>query len=214
MFVDPMAVKFFTEEVILLKVNAEVDTMLAAKHHVSGYPTAVLLDGKGEEIDRIIGYLEPDEYVQILIDYREGIGTLANLLSRAGTEVDRSLYFEIADKYKYRGGPEEAAVWFEKVIEAGQPFDSMSGEARGGMANMWYRAKEYDRAIASYKAMVADFKTGPVVESAEIWMPVIHRKMGDTALAIEGFAAFAEKYPETEDAEYSLKQIKKLNGGK
>lgn len=212
MFVDPMAIEYFTNEVVLLKVNAEQDTLLAAEHHISGYPTAVLLDGTGEEIDRIVGYREPEEYIQILSDYRKGIGVLADLLNRAETEEDRLLYFEIADKYKYRGASDEAVTWFEKVIEAGEPLDSLSGQSRGGMANMWYRAKDYERAIASYKAIIADFRTGAVAEDAEIWIPVVHKKKGDTTLAIEGFAAFARNHPESEDAEYALKQIKKLKG--
>lgn len=214
MFVDPKAIEYFTNEVILLKVNAEQDTLLAAEYHISGYPTAVLLDGNGEEIDRIIGYREPEEYIQILSDYRKGIGTLADLLNRAGTEEDRSLYFEIADKYKYRGGPDEAVSWFERVIEAGEPLDSLSGESRGAMANIWYRSKDYKRAMASYKAIIADFKTGPVAENAEIWMSIVHKKKGDTTLAIEGFAAFAKNHPESEDAEYALKQIEKLKSEK
>jgi tetratricopeptide (TPR) repeat protein len=213
-FVDPKAVKYFTDEVILAKVHAEQDTLLAAEHHISGYPTAVLLDGDGEEIDRIVGYREPEEYIQILRDYRKGVGTLADLLNRAETEEDRSLYFEIADKYKYRGGSDRALAWFERVIDAGDPMDSLSGESRGAMANMWYRSKDYERAIESYKAIISDFKTGPVAEDAEVWIPYIHQKKGDTALAIEGFAAFAKSHPESEDAEFALKQIKKLKGEK
>ena len=63
MLTDQKAIDYFTNSMILAKFNAEVDTAVAKRYHVSAYPTTVLVDKSGEEIDRIVGYLETDEFL-------------------------------------------------------------------------------------------------------------------------------------------------------
>lgn len=209
-FTDAKAIAYFTDDMVLTQINAEVDTALASKYHISGYPTLVLVNATGDEIDRIVGYMPTDDFLQTLKDYQNGIGTLEDLLNRAKTEQDRDLFFEIADKYKYRGGPEEAAVWFTRVIEAGEPTDSLSGEARISLADMQRRAKDYDGALKAYKSVETDFSTGMFAEAAVIWQAIVYRIKGDTATAVSEFERFVATYPESEDVEYAQKQIEKL----
>ncbi|MFQ5454256.1 MAG: thioredoxin fold domain-containing protein, partial [Candidatus Zixiibacteriota bacterium] len=156
--IDDKVIDFFSSEMVLLKVNAEVDTALAKSYHISGYPTIVLTDSKGEEIDRIVGYRPADEFLQTLENYKNGIGTLDDLLSKADTSENRNLYFEIADKYKYRGGVEEAKNWYKKVIDAGEPTDSLSGESRLSIADMYRRAIDYDKSLEAFNKTMKDFK--------------------------------------------------------
>ena len=179
---------------------------------MSAYPTTVLVDKNGDEVDRIVGYLETDEFLQTLENYQKGIGTLPDLLNRAQTETDRSLYFEIADKYKYRGDPEEAETWYGKVVAAGEPTDSLSGEARMALADMDRRAKNYDKALEDFKAIMTDFSGKQPATDAEIWIAIVYRLKGDTATAISGFEQFIADHPESEDTGYARAQIAKLNG--
>ncbi len=195
---------------ILVKINAEDDTLLAQKHHISGYPTGVLINADESEIDRIVGYAEVDEYLQILRDYKKGIGTLDDLLNRAKTEEDRNLYFEIADKFKYRGGQDDAISWFNKVIESGEPKDSLSTEGRMAIANLFYRAKDYPTALGHYKAVSADFADGYFGEESRIWQGLVLKKVGDTTMALSVFESFIKNFPEAVDFEYVTKQIAKL----
>ncbi len=212
MLTDQKVIDFFTNEMFLAKINGKEDTLLKQQHRVSGYPTLVMLDKNGEDVDRIVGYRPPEKFLKILRDYRNGIGTLADLLNQAKTKPDRSLAFEIANKYKYRDSSEDASTWYQKVIDAGDPRDSLSGESRFAIADMYRRAKEYYRALGAFSGIMKDFKGTSFAEDAEIERAIVYRKKADTISAIAAFEDFAKHYPESEDFDYAKKQIAKLKG--
>ena len=209
---DQKVIDFFTNEMILAKVNGKEDTLLAQQHHIVAYPTLVMVDTNGDEVDRIAGYMEPDSLLTELRNYQKGIGTLADLLSKAEAGPDRSLSFEIAEKYHYRDGREEAVTWYQKVIDDGDPRDSLSGESRMAVGDMHVRAKEYDFAALVFTSIMNDFEGTQFAEDAEIWRAYTYRKKVDTTAAIAAFEEFIEHYPESEDIDYAEKQIKKLKG--
>jgi len=209
---DQKVIDYFTNEMILAKVNGKEDTLLAQQHHIMAYPTLVMVDTVGDEVDRIVGYMEPDSFLIELRNYQKGIGTLADLLSKAEASPDRSLSFEIAEKYHYRDGREEAVTWYQKVIEDGDPRDSLSGESRMAVGDMHVRAKEYDFAALAFTSIMNDFEGTMFAEDAEVWRAYTYRKKGDTTAAIAAFEEFIEHYPESEEVDYAEKQIKKLKG--
>jgi len=211
-YTDPKVINFFSNEMVLAKVNAEKDTALANKFHISGFPTLVLTDSDGKEIDRIIGYLPATDFLQTLQNYQKGIGTLADLLHQADSVNDRSLYFEIADKYKYRGGDKEAIDWYQKVIDEGKPTDSLSGESRMALADMFRRAKDYDKALKAFSNIMKDFKGHSFAQDAEIWKAIVYRQKGDTAKAITTFENYIKHFPKSQDVSYATTQINKLKG--
>ena len=196
----------------MAKVNAKTDTLLAYELGIIGYPTSVLVGEDGEEIDRIVGYMEVDDFLKTIVDYQNGIGTLDDLLARAEQESDRELYLEIAEKYKYRGGSNEAMNWYQKVIDAGEPTDSLSGQGRMSLADMLRRANEYEQALTAFGSVMKDFSGKMIAQDAEIWKAIVYRQMGDTAMAIDAFQEYIEHYPESEDVEYATRQIDKLKG--
>ena len=212
MFVDSMVIDFFTNEMALVKINGKADSITTEKYHISAYPTSVMIRKNGEEIDRVVGYMKPEAFLQKLRDYSNGIGTLDDLLAKNADNFTREIAFEIGEKYKYRGGQEEASSWFQKVIDTGDPIDSLSGESRMALASVPYRNKDYDGAIKDYEAIMKDFKGTPFAEESEIWRAYIFKRKGDTATAITAFEAFVEHYPESEDVEWVEKQISNLKG--
>ena len=213
MLIDSNVIEFFSNEMILVKAHAkEADSLTAKQYNISGFPTFVLTDSKGKEIDRIVGYLPADEFLKQIDDYMNGIGTLDDLLARAEASSDRSLYFDIADKYKYRGGPEEATLWFQKVIDEGEPTDSLSGDALFSLADMKRRSKNFDDALIDYKTIKKDFKDTALEELVSIYIPYTNMIKGDTAAAIADFEKFIKEFPESEDIEYATKKISELKG--
>jgi len=210
--VDSTVIDFFTDEMLLVRVNAEVDTLLRDEFNIRGYPTLVMLGTNGEEIDRLVGYLDAEPFVKTFRDYANGIGTLDDFLAQADTaaEVDREMYMEIAEKYKYRGNEAEASNWYHRVIDAGEPLDSLSGESRLSLADNIRRSEEWDKAIEAYTKIQEEFGPGPIGETAEIWTAIVCRQMADTAEAVKRFQAFMDNHPESRDVEYCQGQIKKL----
>ncbi len=209
MFVDEKAIEFFTNEMILVKLDAGEDTAWAGSYHARAYPSSILIRKNGEEVDRLVGFVPTEEYIQTLVDYSRDIGTLDDLLRRAEGREDRSLFLEIADKYKYRGDVGDAENWFARVVDAGEPVDSLSGEARLSQADMFRREKDYDRALEEFGKIAGEFESYHSRDAA-IWQAIVHRQKGDTAEAVAAFEAYLEQYPQSEDAEYAQGQIEKL----
>ena len=226
-FIDQKAIDYFTNDMVLAKIAAERDssyinedgdtvittvkTDINNLYKVSAYPTLVLVNAQGVEIDRIVGYLEVDVFIKTLNNYQNGIGTLEDLLLKAKDSKDRTLFLEIADKYKYRGEPENATSWYEKIIDAGDARDSLSGDSRLALADMKRRAKEYDEALEGYRAIEKDFKDSPFGADAIIWQAIVYRSMDDTTKAITTFEKFIRKYPDSGDVDYAKDQIEKLS---
>ncbi len=207
MFTDSVAVEFFTNKMILTKFHRDSVPSMVEEFRVSGYPTSVLINADGEEIDRIVGYMDPPDYIQTLVDYQNGIGTLGDLLGQAEDKEDRDLYFTIAEKYKHRGGTAEAREWFEKTIDLGDKTDSVSGDCRMALAYMTQRDEDYDEAIKAYEKIMEDFKGQWFASDAEIWTAICYGKKGDTATAIATYEAFIEHNPDSPDTAYAQEKI-------
>ena len=210
MFTDPKAIDFFTNNMILVKIEARVDTAISNRYYVRAFPTSILMRKNGEEIDRLVGFDSTDAYLQMLVDYTNGIGTLDDLLGRAEGVVDRSLFMEIGDKYKYRGETEAATHWLNRVIEAGEPLDSLSGEARSAMAYMLRKAEKYDEAIEAFGKIAREFVSMYHGMDAVIYKAICHRDKGDTVAAISTLEGYVEMFPESPDVEWAQEQIEKL----
>ena len=207
---DSAAIEFFNNEMALVQIDAKKDTALAAEYHVSGYPTLVMLGSDGKEIDRLVGYIPPKPFLQTFRDYAKGINTLDDLLSRATTKTDRTLFMQIGKKYKYRGDGEDATFWYTKALEEEDALDSLSGECRLALADMHRRSGDYDKALAAYVAITKDYADLHAGTEAEIWIATIYSKTGEPTKAIAQFEAFIKKHPNHKDAAYCKKQIAKL----
>lgn len=212
MFVDPKAIAFFTNDVLLAKINAEKDTLAAKPYHVMGFPTLVLIDKTGKEIDRVFGYLETDELIKTVTDYRNGIGTLDDLLAKMAAKPERQMAYDIAEKYKGRGAVADGETWYAKVISMGEPKDSLSRESRMAVADMYRRDKKYDEALKAFEAIAVDFAGMSTAQDADWYRGDVYRRMKDTASAVKAFEDWMAKYPaaDTGDVNSTKKLIEKL----
>ncbi len=210
--VDSAAIEFFDKEMLLVKTNAEEDTALANRYNVRGFPTLVMVDAEGKEVDRLVGYLPTGDFLKTFRDYAKGIGTLEDLVDRADQtpEPDRELYWDIADKYKYRGQSDSAAIWFRRVIETGDPLDSLSGEARLALADDLRRADKHEEAIDAFEAVARDFAGQPTAEEALVWVAITTKAKGDTTRALGLFRDFVNTHPNSRLVQYCQGQIEKI----
>lgn len=181
---DPKAIEFLDNQVVFAKINAEVDTNVSQAYKIMGYPTFLLTDAQGVEIDRIAGFLPADDFIKTVNDYRNGVGTLGDLIAKSKAGQDRNLYFEIADKYKYRGDTKTAKEWYDKITSGSK--DSISGEAFLAIGDMYRRDKKNDEAMAVYKQVVAEYAGTPFEGRGMLFIGHTHRRLNqfDEALAI------------------------------
>lgn len=212
MFVDSSVMDYFRSEMVLVKVNGTVDSALAREHKVQAYPTLVMLDTKGEEIDRIVGYLEPEEFLQTVRDYLVGIGTLDDLLKRHEEEPDREVAYEIAGKYRHRGASEEAKAWYQEVLDGSEELDSLNYSSRKSLAAMARIGGHLDTAESIFSEMMQNFAASDYAEDAEIWHAYIIEQRNDTARAVAAYEAFLEHHPQSDDTTFARKRLGNLKG--
>ncbi len=112
---------FVNSRYISVKINGDSleGKQLREKYHYPGYPTVILFNQHGEEIDRIIGFNgNKDEYLKTLIAYTEGRGTLRDYLNRLQNEPNNfDNNYQIAQKYHERGDYGAARPYIEKFLK-------------------------------------------------------------------------------------------------
>jgi tetratricopeptide (TPR) repeat protein len=111
---------YVRSHLVPIKIDAEkgegID--IAKKYGVDAYPTIVFITSDGEEIDRILGYVEAAPFLQTITDYVNGTNTLGALLEQLKRKPDDAgLHYALATKYDMRNNDKASAVHFARVLE-------------------------------------------------------------------------------------------------
>ncbi|MFQ6092835.1 MAG: tetratricopeptide repeat protein [bacterium] len=151
----------FSEQSVFVKINAKEDTATAQQFGVVGYPTVVLLNSGGQEIDRIFGYRGPEPFLQQIEDYLAGRGTFATVIEKLKADPDNiELLLDVGERYYARGKFEEAAVHYEKVISLDPKNESgKKAEASFYVGYFYQRAGKKEDAITAYESFIKEFPT-------------------------------------------------------
>ena len=205
------AVIEFSKSIVFAKINAEVDTLTAQKYVIPGYPTVVIAESDGTEIERIGGFLPAEEFIQTVNDYLNDVGTLADYLRMADTNATVEVNYFIGEKYESRGMYEEAKTYYQKVIDA-DPDDreGYTGDAMLSMGGLYIRDKEYDKGIDQFREVINKYKDTETAIDGELWLGYALRKKGDTAAAIGHYEAFLKNYSDFENSDRIKETIEKL----
>ena len=93
----------------MVKLNAEVDTVTAKRYRVMSYPTILVLQKDGTEVDRVVGYYRAPEFMTHVEDYLAGRNTLAALAAaEPDSGQDAGYLSRLAERYQYHGRYDEA----------------------------------------------------------------------------------------------------------
>ena len=118
-YTDPQVIAI-NRKMIFLKLNAETDPdgiELQRRMNIYSFPTTMLLDSNGEEIDRIPGYLTAEMFVkavdQVLND-KDSIPSLKKQEAENGNDVD--ILYRLGRRYYEKDSYEQAKVRFERII--------------------------------------------------------------------------------------------------
>jgi len=203
-----------SKKLIFAKVNGKEDTLLAQKYSIGGYPTAMIANADGSEIDRIVGYYPADEFTGTVKDYLAGRNTLADLEKQALKNPDDLLLaFKLGDKYLWRGEYDGAEAAFRKVLENDK--ENKTGKADTAahyLALAAYRQKDYAEAISRFIKAKEIFPQSPLSPDNDIYVAIGYEKSGEIQKAIESYQKYLDTYPEGEDRDYAQEHIDKLKG--
>ena len=117
-YTDKRIIEFAKNNLISIKIDAEkgAGPEQKIKYRVGGYPTILVLDSLGNEMDRIIGYRPPKEFLKELIRIKNGDNTLSDLQAKFVNNADDiSLQFNIAKKYIDLNASDSAKKYLDLV---------------------------------------------------------------------------------------------------
>jgi tetratricopeptide (TPR) repeat protein len=199
---------------MFVKINAEVDTVLAQRFGISGYPTIVIAKSSGEEIDRIWGYLPPTEFYNQVQLYLQGKETLEDYLSRLEDEPENLDYLMMTgEKYASRSMHDKAIEYYEKVAELDK--DNGRGYASRALAavhDSQSRAKNYQAALQTCMRLLQLYPGSSEADDAAALLGYYTAKNGDEVEALNLYQGYLKMNPESENAEWVKKRIADLEG--
>ncbi len=210
-FTHPSVIQL-AENIVFVKVEAKKDTLTGKQYKIAGFPTVTLMNSSGEEIDRIYGYLPPEEFVTTIQDYLQGKNTLADLEERFKADPeDADLAYRVAEKYEGRRMYEEAGSYYGKVVDL-DPTNKMgnSDDALFNLAWLDLRNKDYQGAVDAFKYFLKKFPKSKMASDAEAYIPYCHAKAGDTTQALKLYEEFLTKHPDSPDTGWVKDKIKEL----
>ena len=110
-FSDERVIAFAKQNLISKKIDAEKGTgpEQKKKYRVKGYPTILFLDNQGVEIDRIVGYRPPEEFLNELNRIKNGENTISEILARyKQNKKHYPTQINLAEKYVTLNLPDSA----------------------------------------------------------------------------------------------------------
>lgn len=145
---------FLDEKFVPVRVRGTMNKELAARLRIKRYPTLVMLDDKGREVDRMEGYVSAQALMRILQTVTAGSSELVLLEKEAGQAgAGCEAHLKLAEAYRKRGDFEKALkeyVWIldQGAVEDRANFVRMKFGAVFGLGGL---AKEYGEAEKELK---------------------------------------------------------------
>ncbi|MEZ5358770.1 MAG: tetratricopeptide repeat protein [Candidatus Zixiibacteriota bacterium] len=182
-----------------MKVNGKADTALADQYGIAGYPTVILTQPDGTEIDRMYGYYPPEEFLPMLQDYLADRNTLADYLRRADTAATMEVYNTIGNKYTSRKMFTEAETYYRKILQQ-DPTNKLgySDSAMYNIGEMKIRAKQFAAAQETFDRLRKTYPESPLFDDALYEKAIAMRRADQFDDAIAGFKEFLSAHPESD----------------
>lgn len=190
----------FLNNTVALKIDAEKGqgVELAKQFKIVAYPTLVVLDPDGKEIDRHLGYLPPDKFLGVIQGYTEGKGTVTAYEKKLADDPDNvDLLMTLGMKYAESVRPDEAKKKLEKVMALDPDNAGGHGETiLYTLGDVMYSSKRYDEAKAYFDKMIATFPDGKLLNAGLRRLAATEFKSGDADAAVATYQKVVDRHPD------------------
>lgn len=197
----------------MVKVNAEKDTLTAARYRVKSYPTIMVLRKDGTEIDRVVGYYRAPEFMSQVEDYLAGRNTLASYAAMESDSATNPGYMgRLAERYFYHGLNDEARTRYQKLIAMDPKNTSgLVDDALYSLARMSRKEKDYasDRKYA--QQIIDRYPDSDMYKSAILEVAGALRRDNKLGQARSIYLDYFKRFPADEDAAWAKEQADTLN---
>jgi len=147
---DTKVEKLISEN-ILINMDFDKNAAFRKRFGITGVPATIFLNSHLKEIDRIIGYLPPKEFIKEYKRIKSGKDTFMELLKYSSKNcIDPKKHLALAEKYSERNMNKKAIEQYQLALNYG-----ISGEkAYYGMGLVYKDMKNYNTAIKFIKKAI------------------------------------------------------------
>jgi thiol-disulfide isomerase/thioredoxin len=125
---DPAVIQLLEQKTVALRIDAEKEAALSKRYKIAAYPSVLLIKPDGTEIDRLVGYKEPNAFIADFNDALNGKDSISRAkekLTDAGPN-DPSARMQFGDAMAQKGKDAEALaeyLWcFDHGLEGNPAF--------------------------------------------------------------------------------------------
>ena len=149
-FTDQKVIDFAKQNLISKKIDAEKGDgpKQKKKYRVRGYPTILFLDSQGVEIDRIVGYRPPEEFLSELNRIKNGENTIYEIISRY--EQNKHHYptqISLAEKFVTLNLPDSAKSILDDIYRKQKKKSQLDFTIAFRVSKLYYRIGSLDTSI-------------------------------------------------------------------
>lgn len=200
-FTDPAVIDEMSDSYVWLKLNAETDgegRQLQERFNITGYPGLLLLDGDGQEMERISGFVPAGAFRQRVAAAAGGPGSFVSLLRTASQEPDSiEVQYRLAEEYIERGDFSAAIERLRRVIE-------LDPENSSGKADLSYyylalslaSQGNEEMALLELDSLESSFPGSDYIADSTFLRGQIYYHSGNRDQAEKVLAAYVQDYPE------------------
>ena len=149
-YTDQRVIEFAKKNLISKKIDAEKNNgpQQKKKYRVMGYPTILLLDSEGNEIDRIVGYRPPEEFLNELNRIKNRENTLSDLITRYKQNINNSsVKIDLAEKYILMNLPDSARSLLDNIYSYQKKKHQLDFSVSFNLSQLYYKIRSLDRSI-------------------------------------------------------------------
>ena len=149
-FTDQRVIDFANQNLISKKIDAEKGDgpEQKKKYRVRGYPTILFLDSKGLEIDRIVGYRPPEEFLSELNRIKNGDNTISEILARYKQNKHHyPTQIDLAEKYVTLNLPDSANSILDDIYHKQKKKSQLDFSVAFRISKLYYRIGSLDTSI-------------------------------------------------------------------
>ncbi|MCY3774402.1 MAG: thioredoxin fold domain-containing protein [Candidatus Aminicenantes bacterium] len=200
-FTDQTVIDEMSDSYVWLKLNAETDRegrQLQERFNITGYPGLLLLDGDGQEMERISGFVPAEAFRQRVAAAAGGPDSFVSLLRTASREPDSiDVQYRLAEEYIERGDFSAAIERLRRVIE-------LDPENSSGKADLSYyylalslaSQGNEELALVELDSLQSSFPGSDYIADSTFLRGQIHYHSGNRDQAEKVLAAYVQDYPE------------------
>jgi tetratricopeptide (TPR) repeat protein len=197
-----------------VSLDADRDTAVCAEYDIRLYPTIIVMDPYGGEIDRMVGYHSPDEFLARLSSLRARDALVAEMFKREEQSADDpSFLMDLADLLRNSGTYDAALLRYERAANLDK--DKRLGiyeEATYAMAECSLLAGAYREAGDRFRFFVNTNPTSERCGEATMLAALCYERAKDRRTAVEMLGTYLAGQ-KGEFTEFASKRLAELRTG-